>query len=176
MRKNLKRYLSIILCLCMMAVVFAGCKEETATDGGYTFRTYANTLAKNWNPHNWKTSADREVLSYITMPLCTPVIKDSATGEYQWVFEMATSITDVTAANKEDLTTYSVTLPDGVTAEEVSSGYVFEIKLNSKAKWQDGTAIKADAYVYSMQKLLSAELNNYRANLYRDGKTAVADQ
>ena len=174
MRKNLKRYLSVILCLCMLAVVFVGCKEEVSPDGGYTFRTYAWALAKNWNPHAWKTSADREVLNYVTMPLCAPVIKDSATGEYQWVFEMATSITDVTAANQEDLTTYAVNLPDGATAEDVNTGYVFEIKLNSKAKWQDGTAINADSYVYSMQMLLSSEMSNYRANLYRDGKMAVA--
>ncbi len=173
MSKKLKRGLSAILCLCMIAGAFTGCKSETA-DGNYTFHTYASALAQNWNPHAWKTSADRSVLNYLTAPFCTTVIKDSSTGEYQWAFEMATSITDVTAANQADLTTYAVNLPTGATAEEVTSGYVFEIKLNSKAKWEDGTAINADSYIYSMKMLLSSDLNNYRANLYREGENAVA--
>ena len=41
-------------------------------------------------------------------------------------------------------------------------------------KWQDGTAINADTYIYSMKALLDPTMRNYRANLYYDGESAVA--
>ena len=115
--------------------------------GNFTYKSYATSLGNNWNPHTWETSGDDAIQDYLSMPLCTISIKDSENGVYQWVFEMATSITDVTKDHKDDLTKYKVTLPNGKTANDVESGYVFEIKLNEKAKWEDGTPINADTYL-----------------------------
>ena len=164
--------LGIVLTLIL---TLGGKNNPTAMTGrSYTYHTYAQNLPQNWSPHGWQTSRDAAVLEYLTQPLCTITVKDSQTKEYQWVYEMATSITDVTESNQDLLVDYGVTLPAGKTAEQVVEGYVYEIKLNSKAKWQDGTPINAESYVYSMEKLLSSEINNYRANLYREGKVAVA--
>lgn len=99
-------------------------------------------------------------------------ILDSENGIYQWVYEMATSITDVTKDHKDDLTKYNVTLPSGKTADETDAGYVFEIKLNPDAKWQDGTAITADTYVYSMQQLLDSSMKTIELT----STTAVSPQ
>ena len=148
-----------------------GAVTETAT---YTYNTYATALGTNWNPHTWELNSDDEILSYISSPFCTMQILDSENGIYQWVYEMATSITDVTKDNQADLTKYNVTLQAGKTAEETEAGYVFEIKLNPNAKWEDGTPINADSYVYSMQQLLDSKMKNYRANLYYSGESAVA--
>ena len=101
-------------------------------------------------------------------------IKDSENGIYQWVYEMATSIEDVTAEHRDDLTKYSVALREGDTADTAEKGYVYEIKLNPNAKWENGEAITADDYIYSMQQLLNPKMKNYRANLYYAGESAVA--
>ncbi|HCO61994.1 MAG TPA: hypothetical protein DIT49_00565, partial [Clostridiales bacterium] len=51
---------------------------------------------------------------------------------------------------------------------------MFEIALNPDAKWQDGSVINADSYIYSMKQLLNSKMRNYRANLYISGESAVA--
>ena len=104
----------------------------------------------------------------------TMSILDSENGVYQWVYVAAESIEDVTADHQDDLVKYPVNLPDGQSVEETTSGFVFEIKLNPDMKWEDGTPINADSYIYSMQQLLNPEMHNYRANLYYAGESAVA--
>ncbi len=140
----------------------------------YTYNTYSTSLGNNWNPHAWETSAESSMLGYLTTPLVYIQAKDTEEGVYQWVFDMATEINDVTASHKEDLTKYKVTLPEGKTAEEVEDGYVFEIKLNPKACWEDGTPINADTYMYSLKAMLDPAMKNYRANNYYSGESAIA--
>ena len=175
MKKTMK-LLALVLALVMVLSCFAGCKKKKGDEAKteYTFKSYTTALGTNWNPHTWETNGDQVILSYLETPLATMSIKDSENGVYQWVFKAATSVTDVTAANKADLTKYKVTLPEGQTAEATEKGYVFEIKLNPNMKWQDGTAINADTYIYSMQTLLDPTMRNYRANLYYSGESAVA--
>lgn len=177
----------------MAAAVFCsltGCSGKPVTPGGeasiqqgtagkenapsFTYNGYTTALGTNWNPHTWETNADRTINDYITSPLVSMSILDSENGVYQWVYEMATAITDVTAEHPEDLTKYGVQLPEGQTAEETKEGYVFEIALNPAARWQNGEPITADHYIYSMQQLLAPEMHNYRANLYIAGESALA--
>jgi len=146
----------------------------TAKVGDYTYNSYAISLGSNWNPHAWETNGDQSILSYLTSPFVTMEALDTEEGLYQWVGEMATAIKDVTAQKQDLLTKYNVTLPEGKTAEEVKSGYVFEFTLNPNAKWEDGTIINADSYIYSMQQLLNPKMKNYRANLYISGESAIA--
>ena len=190
MSKTLKRVLCAVLTLCMLVSVFAlaSCKKDDGTEtptGGdqgntpaakkeYTYKTYSTALGTNWNPHTWENSADDSILSYLSVGFVDMSIKNSETGEYQWVYEMATSVKDVTEANQGDLTKYNVTLPEGATADTTKAGYVYEIKLNPNAKWEDGTPINADSYIYSMQQLLNPKMRNYRANLYIAGESALA--
>ena len=176
---NKTKLTALVLLVAMCVSLFASCdlfKKPTpeAAKKEYTYNSYASSLGTNWNPHTWETSGDSSIAGYLEMPFVTMQIKDSKKGIYQWIYEMATEITDVTASNQGDLTKYNVTLPDGKTAEEVTEGYVYEIKLNPNAKWQNGDAINADSYVYSMEKLLNSKMRNYRANLYYAGESAVA--
>jgi len=201
--KKSTRILAMLLVLVMVLGCFAGCKQKdqqgatgdanatggTQTSGGtntpatptdsYTYRDYASQLGTVWNPHAWKTNADKSIMQYLQTPFVQAVIKDSAgeesnSGVYQWAYKAATSITDVTAANKGDLTKYKVTLPAGQTADQVDKGYVFEIALNPNMKWQDGTPINADSYVYSMKALLDPAMKNYRASLFYSSESALA--
>jgi len=175
MSNTMKKCLALVLVLCMAIGVLAGCSGVGKEGKGeYTYNSYTTALGTNWNPHTWETNADDTMLSYVSMPFVTMQALDTENGVYQWIYEMATSITDVTAANQGDLTKYNATLAEGVDPSSVTEGYVFEIKLNPNAKWEDGTVINADSYIYSMEQLLNPKMRNYRANLYYAGESAVA--
>jgi oligopeptide transport system substrate-binding protein len=194
----MKKALAMLLVVLMALTVFAACHKDdpnqptnpTQAPSGdntpapaeetpvpepqsYTYNTYSTSLGNNWNPHTWETNADDTILSYLSSPFCTMQAENTEDGIYQWVYEMATSITDVTAEHKDDLEKYPVSLGDK-SIDDITEGYVFEIKLNPDAKWEDGTPINADSYIYSMKMLLDPEMKNYRANLYYTGESAVA--
>ena len=196
----MKKALALLLVVIMALAVFAACKKNPTpgpadttpapdkTEGtepaenteppmeepqDYTYNTYSTSLGNNWNPHTWETSADDAILGYLSSPFCTMQAENTEDGIYQWVYEMATEINDVTATHQEDLTKYHANIGDADPAT-ITEGYVFEIKLNPNAKWEDGTPINADSYITSMKYLLDPEMLNYRANLYYAGESAVA--
>lgn len=167
--------------LLVLAMTLTACSIRPATEekpsgavATYTYNTYATALGTNWNPHTRESNADGEILDYITSPFVSMSVLDSENGVYQWVYEMALSINDVTGQHPEDLRKYAVELPQEQTPEETLAGYVFEIALNPAARWQNGEPITADDYIYSMEQLLSPQMKNYRANLYISGESAVA--
>ncbi len=177
MKNIFKRAICLLLITTLilsLITVLNSCKRDKSGKGEYTYNTWSTSLGTNWNPHAWETNADGAVLDYITSPFVSIEPLDTERGTYQWVYEMATSITDVTASHTSDLTKYRVTLPKDTPASAVKEGYVFEIKLNPEARWENGEKITADDYVYSMQQLLSSSMRNYRANLYISGESAVA--
>ena len=170
--------LVVVMCVSMMV----SCKkpgaqqQQQAKDPmDYTYYTWSTALGTNWNPHTWETNADNGILSYLETPLANMAPLNTTDGTYQWIFEAAESITDVTADHQDDLTKYHVTLPDGVVnPSDVTDSYVYEIKLNKNMRWQNGDQIDADTYIYSMQMLLNSKMRNYRANNYIDGNSALA--
>lgn len=190
----MKKFLALLLTLAMV-LSMAACGGNTdaeapaATDGegegaeapaleivegDYTYHSYTTALGTNWNPHTWDTNGDEAMMSYLTTPLCTMSIDDSLNGVYQWINVAAESVEDVTADHQDDLTKYGCVLPEGQAVEDTESGFVFEIKLNPDMKWEDGTPINADSYIYSTKALLDPEMRNYRANLFYAGESAVA--
>ncbi|MBR3680756.1 MAG: hypothetical protein IKL79_01980 [Clostridia bacterium] len=180
MNKTFKRVLCLALTVCLLVsamAILASCKKknpDAVVKDEYTYNSWSTALGNNWNPHTWETNADSSILGFITSPFVTLAPKDTENGIYQWVYEMATSITDVTAQNQADLTKYACSLPKDTAASDVTSGYVYEIRLNPDAKWENGVAINADTYIYSMKQLLDSKMRNYRANLYISGESAVA--
>lgn len=186
MKSTFTKAVSLLLAL-VMVLSFAACNKSegngdnnvdnpsnTAEPDTYTYKSYSTALGNNWNPHTWETNADDAIQGYVTSPFCTMSILDSENGVYQWIWEMATGITDVTADHQDDLTKYNVDLPEGQTVEDTKEGFVWEIALNPEARWENGEPITADTYIYSMKQLLNPEMKNYRANLYYSGESAVA--
>lgn len=173
-----KKILASFLALTMAVGMLSGCgskkADATMVGGSYTFHTYASALATNWNPHTWEMNSDDAVLRMITTPWVDMTIKNSENQEYQWIFCAAESVTDVTADHTDDLTKYDVTLPEGESAADQKENYVYEIKLNKDMKWENGTAINADSYIYSMKQLLDPDMQNYRANNYYSGTQQLA--
>ena len=177
MSKTIKRIVSLSLAVLMIAAVCmtaVSCGKKNGAGDSYTYKSYTTALGTNWNPHTWDTNADDAIRGYVSSPFVDMSILDSENGVYQWVYEMATAVTDVTAEHQDDLTKYNVSLPEGKTAADITEGYVFEIALNKDAKWENGEKITADDYIESMKRLLDSKMRNYRANLYYDGESAVA--
>ncbi|MBR6186341.1 MAG: hypothetical protein IKQ41_08780 [Clostridia bacterium] len=170
----MKKAVSLLLILALMLGCVSALAENAQAPATYTYHSYASSLGNNWNPHTWETSGDSDILDYLSTPLATMQVKDSENGIYQWIFEAATEINDVTAEHQDDLTTYQCTLPEGKTAADITESYVYEIKLNPEMRWENGTPINADTYIYSMRVMLDPAMKNYRANLYYAGESAVA--
>ena len=171
----MKRIFSLTLAMALLVSLLAGCKLGGNTNAdGYTYNSYTSALATNWNPHTWEMNADNAILGYLSTPLADMTIKDSAAGEYQWIFVAATDIQDVTKDHQSDLSKYPVILPAGQTPADITEDYIFEIKLRPEMKWENGDPITADDYIYSMQQLLDPRMQNYRANTFWSGDGALA--
>ena len=172
MSKTMKKVVSLVLVVVMLAAVCLAAvscnNNKEAVKDTYTYNSYTSSLGTNWNPHTWETNGDRSIMSYIETPLTDITVKDSTTGEYQWIFVAAESVTDVTADHQDDLVKY------GADQTDATEGYVYEIKLRPEMCWENGTPINADTYVYSMKAMLDPAMKNYRANNYYSGESAIA--
>lgn len=145
-------------------------------EGDFTWKDSVSTLATNWNPHTYETADDSYPLDFIVSGLYTFVFNDALNpvegkdpySGYVIVPEMAAAMpVDVTEDIKESHPQFNI-------PEDATKGYAYVIDLNPNAKWEDGTPINADTYVYSMEKLFNSELLNYRATDYMDGDLAIA--
>lgn len=126
------------------------------SDDTFTYRFFSLNTPTTWNSH------EAEVVEYVTayteMNMWSLILNDTADG-YEWVCEMASEEPeDVTAQYAGD---ENWGVPAGAT-----EGYAWRVTLNPDAKWEDGTPINADSYIYSMQQILNPEMNNYSASAY----------
>lgn len=135
---------------------------ETDTPATYTYNVAMLASPVRWNPHTWETDADDSLTPFIWTPLIDITIADDGVN-YEWVYEGATAITDITA-------TFADREAWGVTGTE---SQIYQIDLNPDVTWEDGTPINADSYIYSMQQLLDPTMKNYRANSYFVGSIAI---
>ncbi|MBR2848354.1 MAG: hypothetical protein IKB87_02745 [Clostridia bacterium] len=151
-----------VLMLCTSIASLASCGPTGDDEKSYTFNDFLGGSPLNWNPHTRETNADNYIASYAEMGLVDVSIAEDGVN-YQWVFEMATAIDDITSdfADKEKW---------GITEDE---GRVYKITLNPDAKWANGDVINADTYMYSIKALLDPKMQNYRANTYYSGSTAI---
>ena len=157
---KLTKKLLLVLVAAVTVCVVASCTPKPVEKETYTYKSWTTALGNNWNPHAWETNADDAILSYISSPFVTMSIKDSKNGVYQWVYEMAADVVDTTKENQADLVKFNSQLPEGKSATEIEEGYVFDIKLNQEAKWENGDVINADSYVESMIRLLDPAMKN----------------
>ena len=186
------KVLAMLLAMTMLVSMFAACGnngDETGTDtngdnGVVTpatfkqaeYNTYTSTMPSNWNEFTYQDNNDTQILGYIGSSFFTydykfendekynadgSINKDGIVpGAYTTNYDAATKLEDVTA---------SVDAKWGYTDEQkAEGGYAWKITLRDDLKWEDGTAIKAADFVYSMKQLLDPEFMNYRANTYYD--------
>ncbi len=164
----MKKTLSILLAL-VMVLGLAVMKPASAAEAPeYTYHLSMAASPINWNPHAWEMSNESDLMAFIEMPLVDVSIAEDGVN-FEWVFEGATDLEDVTAtyADREKWLTPD---KDGNLPTEK---LIYKISLNPDAKWADGTPINADTYIYSMQQMLDPAMKNYRANSYFEGDTAI---
>ena len=128
----------------------------------YTYNALYSGIPGKWNPHTWEDNDESVILSYISMGLYDVALNDAKNG-YVFVPEMA-------AAEPVDVTADYVG-KFGVEAGD--SGKAWKVALNKSAVWENGTAINADTYVYSMKELLNPLMMNRRSDSYTTGTFQV---
>ena len=177
MKKRLTSTLALAMCLVMVLGMFAACNPVTpATFKQAQYNTYTATMPSNWNEFTYADNNDTQIMSYI----------GSSFFEYDYKFEgdkkfnadgsinkagivPGAYTTNYSAATKLEDVTSSVDAKWGYTdAQKAEGGYAWKITLRDDLKWDDGTAIKAADFVYSMKQLLDPAFMNFRANTYYD--------
>ena len=138
------------------------------------YNRYTSTMPSNWNEFTYQDNNDTQILSYISSSFFTydykfendqkynadgSINKDAIVdGAYTTNYDAATKIEDVTA---------TVDAKWGYTDEQkAEGGYAWKITLRTDLKWDDGTAITAADFEYSMKEILNPLFMNYRANTY----------
>ena len=170
--KKSKRWISAVVAAVMTcsvaAVALSGCGKKPEPEAPtYTYNEYISRFPSSWSTHNAQSDADMYVQKYTEMGLYDYTFNDDRTS-YKFVNEMAAGDpVNVTATYNGK---YGITAAD---AENTKAGKAWEITLNPDATWENGTAITADDYVWSMERLLSSEMKNNRATSYTAGETAI---
>ena len=149
----------------MSTDVYTGNGDKDYTDEKvYTFNDFAQELTSNtnWDPLSWETNSDSAILDYISSGYYTFVMNSDKTG-YSVVPELAADVAeDVTAEYAGSL---------GVAEGE--TGKAWRIKLKQDLTWDDGTAINAQDFLYSIKELLNPKTKNRRADSYYAGDFVV---
>ena len=140
------------------------------------YNTTTGTMPSNWNELTYADNNDLQIMSYIGSSFFDYdyKFKDNkkfnedgtinkagiVNGAYTTHYSAATKLEDVTA---------TVDAKWGYTAEQkAEGGYAWKITLRNDLKWDDGTAIDAGDFVYSMQQQLDPAFMNMRGNTYYD--------
>ncbi|MBR2335856.1 MAG: hypothetical protein IKA62_06525 [Clostridia bacterium] len=146
---------------------------------GYTYKDSVTVLSSNWNTHTYQTTDESYPVSFLTTGLYGFFFNDeeiykSTNGSdpyagYVIAPEMAAELpVDITEEVKAAHPEFNI-------PSEATAGYAYKIALNPNATWENGEAINADTYVYSMEQLLNPVLMNYRGPDYFDGDFAIAN-
>ena len=180
MNKNFRSILAMVLCLVFVATAFVGCgSKTTVTDADLkqaAYNTTTSVMPSNWNEFTYADNNDTQIMNYI----------GSAFFEYDYKFEndkkynedgtinkdgivAGAYTTNYSAATKLEDVTSTVDAKWGYTDEQkAEGGYAWKITLRDDLKWDDGTAITAADFEYSMKQLLDPAFMNFRANTYYD--------
>jgi len=140
------------------------------------YNTFTAVMPSNWNELTYADNNDTQIMSYIGSSFFDydykfendqkfnadgSINKDGIVeGAYTTNYSAATKLEDVTA---------TVDAKWGYTdAQKAEGGYAWKITFRDDLKWDDGTAITAADFEYSMQQQLDPAFMNFRANLYYD--------
>lgn len=119
----------------------------------YTYNTAASVFPTNWSPHTNQTSADSDILDYVTSGMYVFDYNETEDG-YALVPGVAVDYPeDVTA---DYIGQYGL--------EEGAENQAWKVTLRDDLKWEDGTPITAHDYEESYKRLLAPEAQNYRAD------------
>lgn len=133
----------------------------------YTNSTYTAVSPSNWNELTYQDNNDTQIFYNLISSFFEFDYKFDEEGEiipgaFEVEYSAATKLEDVTA-QYADKYGYA----DGAT------GYAWKITLRNDLKWNDGTAIKAEDFVYTMKEQLNPLFRNYRADSFYNSGTVI---
>lgn len=177
--KKLSTKLLVVVLALVVAVGCVACKGNGVPDADLkegTYRTVTSVMPSNWNELTYADNNDTQIMNYISSSFFeydyefdedkggkynkdgTINTEAIVTGSFTTNYSAATGLEDVTS---------KVDKKWGYTDKQKSEGgYAWKITLRKDLKWDDGTAITADDFVYSMQEMLNPKFLNSRANTY----------
>ncbi len=137
------------------------------SDGDYTYNDYTSLSPSNWNELTYQDNNDTQIMSYLGSSFFGFDFEYDEYGEivpggFTVNYQAATKLTDVTAKYAEAW---------GLPAD--GSGYAWQITLRDDLTWHDGTPIKAEDFVYTIEQLLDPKFQNYRADTVYLGSTIL---
>ena len=138
--------------------------------GTYTFREYLTVSPSNWNELTYQDNNDTEIMSFISGSFFTFNYAFDKKGN---IIEGGFSVEYDGAKNLEDVTAdYAGNEKYSVPAD-ATAGYAYKITLRDDLKWDDGTRIYAEDFVYTMQQQEDPLFQNYRADSFYNGDTII---
>ena len=146
-----------------------GESQEPEVEKVYTYKTYTALSPSNWNELTYQDNNDTQIMSYIGGSFFGYDFKfdefgEIIPGDFEIEYGAATKLEDVTAKYAEAW---------GLPAD--GQGYAYAITLRDDIKWDDGTPIKAEDFVYTMQQQLDPLFQNYRADSFYAGATIIVN-
>ena len=134
----------------------------------YTYRTYTSVSPSDWSDFTQHDENDRQINSWIKSPFFEFDFKFDAAGkivpgDFEVEYSAATSLEDVT---EQYAGQYGI--PEGT-----KNYRAWKIGLRNDLKWNDGTAIDATDFVWSMQQLLDPLFMNQNASQYYGGNYII---
>lgn len=134
----------------------------------YTYNTFTAISPTNWNELTYSDNNDTQIMNYIGSSFFSYDFKFDAKGEiipgqFEMRYDAATKLEDVSAEYVGE----KWGIPEGASAR------AYKITLRKDLKWEDGTPIKAEDFVYSMQEQLNPLFKNYRADSFYVGSTII---
>lgn len=140
------------------------------TTGTYTYRTYTTTSPSNWNLLSQTDNNDRQVSNYLNSSFFEFDFKRDSEGE---IIDGAFEVKYSAATKLEDVTkTYAGNEKWGIPAG-TTGNRAWKLTLRNDLKWNDGTAIKAEDFVYSMEQTLDPKFKNRLASEYYSGNAIL---
>ena len=182
MNKKLKSILMMALSLVLVAAMLVGCRPTPKDDvtpvtlKQAEYNTTTATMPSNWNMLTYADNNDTQIMNYITSNFFDYDYKFKDDKKYnddgsinKAAIVAGAYTTNYSAATKLEDVTSSVDTKWGYTdAQKKEGGYAWKITFRDDLKWDDGTAIKAADFVYSMKQQLDPAFMNFRANTYYD--------
>lgn len=134
----------------------------------YTYNTYTAQLPAVWTDVNTSDAADMEIIAYINSSFYEYDYQYDANGEivpggFEVEYSAATKLEDVT-------TRYAGQY--GIPAD-ATEGLAFAITLRDDLRWDDGTPIHAEDFVYTMSQQLSPNYLFQQASNYYSGNYII---
>ena len=136
----------------------------------FTYNIYTTVSPSNWNELTYQDENDTQIMNYIMSPFFEFDYEYDENGEivpggFSVKYSAVRAIEDVTDDYADEM---------GYNDAAVSvGGYAWKFTLRSDLKWDDGTPIHAEDFVYTMQEQLNPDFFNYRADSYYNSGTMI---